>query len=45
MSGAADRLELCEAILSLIERMRVQTRDPFLGADRKSTRLNSSHHG
>ena len=32
MSSAADRLELSEAILTLIERMRAQTRDPFLGA-------------
>ena len=32
MSSAADRLQLCEAILSLIERMRDETRDPFLGA-------------
>ncbi len=32
MSSAADRLQLCEAILSLIERMRAQTRDPYLGA-------------
>ena len=31
MSSAADRLQLCEAILSLIERMRAQTRDPYLG--------------
>jgi hypothetical protein len=32
MSNAADRLELCEAILSFIERKRAQTGDPFLGA-------------
>ncbi len=32
MSNAAFRLELCEAILSLIERKRVETGDETLGA-------------
>jgi hypothetical protein len=32
MSNAADRSELCEAILSFIELKRAQTGDPFLGA-------------
>ncbi len=32
MSNTADRLELCEAILDLIERKRAETGDPFLGA-------------
>lgn len=32
MSNTADRMELCEAILSLIEQKRTQTGDPFLGA-------------
>jgi hypothetical protein len=31
MSSAADRMELCEAILSLIEKKRVQTGDPTVG--------------
>ncbi len=32
MSSTADRLELCEAILALIEQKRLDTGDPFLGA-------------
>jgi len=32
MSNAAFRLELCEAILSLIEQKRVETGDETLGA-------------
>ncbi|MBI4876671.1 MAG: hypothetical protein HY822_18705 [Acidobacteria bacterium] len=32
MSNAVDRLELCGAILSLIEQKRAETGDPFLGA-------------
>lgn len=32
MSNAAERLELCEAILALIERKRAETGDEFLGA-------------
>jgi hypothetical protein len=32
MSNTADRLELCEAILDLIERKRAETGDPFLGS-------------
>ena len=32
MSSAADRLRLCEAILSLIELKRAQTGDESLGA-------------
>lgn len=31
MSTTADRLQLYEAILSLIEKKRVETRDEFLG--------------
>jgi hypothetical protein len=31
MSSMADRMELCEAILALIEKKRVQTGDPNLG--------------
>jgi len=31
MSSARDRMELCEAILGLIEKKRVQTGDPTLG--------------
>jgi len=31
MSSATDRLELCEAILALIERKRAQTGDATLG--------------
>jgi hypothetical protein len=31
MSNTADRLELCEAILDLIERKRAQTGDETLG--------------
>ena len=32
MSNAVERLNLCEAILSLIERKRVETGDESLGA-------------
>ncbi len=32
MSNAVDRLELCEAILSLIEQKRAETGDESLGA-------------
>ena len=32
MSTTADRLELCEAILGLIEKKRVETGDAFLAA-------------
>lgn len=32
MSNTADRLQLCEAILGLIEQKRAETGDPFLGA-------------
>jgi len=32
MSNTADRLQLCEAILALIEQKRAETGDPFLGA-------------
>ena len=32
MSNAVERLNLCEAILSLIERKRVETSDESLGA-------------
>jgi len=31
MSSAADRMELCEAILALIEKKRTQTGDPTMG--------------
>jgi hypothetical protein len=31
MSSVADRMELCEAILALIEHKRVQTGDPTMG--------------
>jgi hypothetical protein len=31
MSSAADRMELCEAILALIEKKRAQTGDPTMG--------------
>jgi hypothetical protein len=33
MSNSVDRLKLGEGILELIERKRVETGDPFLGAD------------
>jgi hypothetical protein len=32
MSNTADRLELCEAILALIEQKRAATGDEFLGS-------------
>ena len=32
MSSMADRLELCEAILALIEKKRAETKDESLGA-------------
>ena len=32
MSSAASRMELCEAILALIEQKRAQTGDPTLGS-------------
>jgi hypothetical protein len=32
MSNTADQLALCEAILALIERKRLETGDEFLGA-------------
>jgi hypothetical protein len=32
MSTTNDRLQLCEAILALIEKKRAQTGDPFLAA-------------
>jgi hypothetical protein len=32
MSNTADRLELCQAILALIEQKREETGDEFLGA-------------
>ena len=31
MSSVADRMELCEAILALIEHKRAQTGDPTMG--------------
>ena len=31
MSSMADRLELCEAVLALIEKKRAETQDPTLG--------------
>jgi hypothetical protein len=33
MSNAVDRLELCEAVLALIERKRAETGDESLGAN------------
>ena len=33
MSTTADRMELCEAILALIEKKRIATQDPTLGSD------------
>ncbi len=41
MSTTADRLELCEAILDLIERKRTQTQDETLGAAIERTVLES----
>lgn len=41
MSSTADRLELCEAILDLIERKRVQTGDETLGASIERVVLES----
>jgi len=32
MSSAADRMELCEAVLALIGKKRAQTGDPTLGS-------------
>lgn len=32
MSNAVERLELCEAVLALIEKRRAETGDEFLGA-------------
>jgi hypothetical protein len=41
MSSMADRLDLCEAILSLIERKRVETGDQSLGASIERVVLDS----
>jgi hypothetical protein len=41
MSTTADRLDLCEAILDLIERKRVQTQDENLGASIERAVLES----
>jgi hypothetical protein len=32
MNGIADRLALCEAVLALIEKKRIETGDPNLGS-------------
>ena len=32
MSTAVDRMELCEAVLALVEKKRAETGDEFLGA-------------
>jgi hypothetical protein len=36
MSSMANRLELCEAVLALIEKKRAETGDPLLGASIES---------
>jgi hypothetical protein len=41
MSSTADRLELCEAILALIERKRAQTGDESIGASIERVVLES----
>ena len=41
MSNTADRLQLCEAILSLIERKREETGDPSLGCTIERVVLDS----
>lgn len=41
MSNTADRLELCEAILALIELRRAETGDEFLGASIERAVLDS----
>ena len=41
MSNTADRLELCEAILELIERKRIETGDEYLGASIERVVLDS----
>ncbi len=41
MSSMADRLDLCEAILSLIERKRAETGDESLGASIERVVLDS----
>lgn len=41
MSSMADRLELCEAVLDLIEKKRAETHDPSLGAALEAVILNT----
>ncbi len=41
MSTTKDRLELCEAILALIERKRTETGDEFLGSSIERVVLDS----
>ncbi len=41
MSNTADRLELCEAVLALIERKRAETGDDSLGATIERAVLDS----
>ena len=41
MSNTADRLQLCEAILSLIEKKRQETGDPSLGCSIERVVLDS----
>ena len=41
MSNTADRLQLCEAILALIERKRAETGDESLGAPIERVVLDS----
>ena len=41
MSSVAERLELCEAVLALIETKRTETKDPSLGGALEEFILNS----
>lgn len=40
MSSMTDRLELCEAVLALIEKKRAETQDPSFGASLETFVLN-----
>ena len=44
MSTVADRLALYEAILALIEKKRIQTGDPSLGASVEQVIIESQFH-
>ena len=44
MSTMADRMELCEAILALIEKKRAATQDESLGSDIERVIIESQFH-